>query len=264
MELAGRRLHLRDEGPREAPVVILLHGLGSSLHTFDGWAEALATNHRVIRLDLPGAGLSGPDPQGLYTDDRAIALLLALLDRLQVNRATLAGNSIGGRLAWRFAATHPDRVERMVLIAPDGYASPGFDYGVPPRVPAMLDLMRFFLPEWALRPNIAAAYGNPDALSEAVMARYHDLLLAPGNRKAMLDRMRQTVLVEPGPLLRGIKVPVLLLWGERDAMIPVANAQDYLAELPDARLVVLPGLGHVPQEEAPAASVRPVLKFLAD
>lgn len=264
VELAGQRLHLRDEGPREAPAVILLHGLGSSLHTFDGWAEALAPGHRVIRLDLPGAGLSGPDPAGLYTDDRAIALLLALMDRLEVTRATLAGNSIGGRLAWRFAAAHPGRVERLVLIAPDGYASPGFDYGVPPKVPAMLDLMRLFLPDWALRPNIAAAYGDPATLSEAVMTRYHDLLLAPGNRKAMLDRMRQTVLVEPGPLLRGIELPVLLLWGERDAMIPVANAQDYLAELPDARLVVLPGLGHVPQEEAPAASVQPVLDFLAD
>ncbi len=262
--IGGTLLHLRDEGPRDAPAVILLHGIGSSLHTFDGWAESLASSHRVIRFDLPGAGLSGQDPEGLYTDDRSIRLLMALLDELGIDRATLAGNSIGGRLAWRFAAAHPDRVARLILIAPDGYASPGFDYGVPPKVPAVLHLMRLFLPEWALRPNIAAAYADPAALSETVMERYHALLLAPGNRKAMLMRMRQTVLVEPGPLLRGISVPVLLLWGERDAMIPVANAQDYLAELPDARLVVLPGLGHVPQEEAPAESLAPVLDFLAD
>jgi pimeloyl-ACP methyl ester carboxylesterase len=244
--------------------VVLLHGIGSSLHTFDGWAVSLASSHRVIRFDLPGAGLSGQDPEGLYTDDRSIRLLMALLDELGLDRATLAGNSIGGRLAWRFAAAHPDRVSRLILIAPDGYASPGFDYGIAPRVPAMLHLMRLFLPKWALRPNIAAAYADPDRLSEPVMERYHALLLAPGNRKAMLMRMRQTVLVEPGPLLREIKVPVLLLWGEKDAMIPVANAQDYLAELPDARLVVLPGLGHVPQEEAPAESLAPVLDFLAD
>jgi pimeloyl-ACP methyl ester carboxylesterase len=262
--IGGTLLHLRDEGPRDAPAVVLLHGIGSSLHTFDGWAESLASSHRVIRFDLPGAGLSGQDPEGLYTDDRSIRLLMALLDELGLDRATLAGNSIGGRLAWRFAAAHPDRVARLILIAPDGYASPGFDYGIAPRVPAMLHLMRLFLPKWALRPNIAAAYADPDRLSEPVMERYHALLLAPGNRKAMLMRMRQTVLVEPGPLLREIKVPVLLLWGEKDAMIPVANAQDYLAELPDARLVVLPGLGHVPQEEAPAESLAPVLDFLAD
>lgn len=262
VDIAGTRLHLRDEGPRGAPAVVMLHGVGSSLHTFDGWAEGLAGRFRVIRYDLPGAGLSGPDPRGDYSDDRGVTQLLAVLDHLGIGRATLAGNSIGGRLAWRFAAAHPDRVDRLILISPDGYASPGFDYGKPPHVPWLLGAMRFALPKWALRPSIAAAYADPAALSDPVMERYHALLLAPGNRAAMLARMRQTVLVEPGPMLRGIRVPVLLLWGERDAMIPIANAQDYLAELPDARLVTLPGLGHVPQEEAPAVSLAPVLRFL--
>jgi pimeloyl-ACP methyl ester carboxylesterase len=262
VEIAGVQLHLRDVGPREGPAIVLLHGIGSSLHTFDAWAERLAINHRVIRYDLPGAGLSGPDPQEDYSDDRSVALLLAVLDHLGVARATLAGNSIGGRLAWRFAAAHPDRVERLVLIAPDGFASPGFDYDKPPAVPFVLEAMRLFLPKWALRPSIVAAYANPAALTDAVLERYHALLLAPGNRKAMLDRMRQTVLVPPEPYLRDIEVPVLLLWGEKDAMIPVGNTQDYLAALPDARLVVLPDVGHVPQEEAPEASLAPVLDFL--
>jgi pimeloyl-ACP methyl ester carboxylesterase len=262
VEVAGVRLHLRDEGPKTAHAVVLLHGIGSSLHTFDDWAKGLVPRYRVIRYDLPGAGLSGPDPQALYSDERAVAQLLAVLDHLGVARATLAGNSIGGRLAWRFAAAHPDRVERLILIAPDGYASPGFDYGKPPAVPAVLEAMRFALPKWALRPNIAAAYADPTRLTDAVLERYHALLLAPGNRAAMLDRMRQTVLVPPEPFLRAIRVPVLLLWGQDDAMIPIANAQDYLAELPDARLVTLPGVGHVPQEEAPGTSLAPVLEFL--
>jgi pimeloyl-ACP methyl ester carboxylesterase len=263
VDIAGVRLHLRDEGPRDAPVIVLIHGIGSSLHTFDAWAEGLTASHRVIRYDLPGAGLSGPDAERNYSDARAVAQLLAVLDHLQVPQATIGGNSIGGRLAWRFAAAHPDRVARLVLIAPDGFASPGFDYGKPPAVPFVLEAMRFALPKWALRPSIAAAYANPDALDAAVLERYHALLLAPGNRAAMLDRMRQTVLVPPAPFLQSITAPVLLLWGEKDAMIPVANAQDYLALLPDARLVVLPGLGHVPQEEAPVVSLAPVLEFLA-
>jgi pimeloyl-ACP methyl ester carboxylesterase len=262
VDIAGVRLHVRDEGPRDAPVIVLLHGIGSSLHTFDAWAEKLASTHRVIRYDLPGAGLSGPDPDRIYSDERSVAQLLAVLDQMDVSRATLAGNSIGGRLAWRFAAAHPDRVERLVLIAPDGFASPGFEYGKAPSVPFVLEAMRFALPKWALRPSIAAAYADPARLGDAVLERYHALLLAPGNRAAMLDRMRQTVLVPPGPFLRGVTVPVLLLWGEKDAMIPVENAQDYLAVLPDARLVVLPGVGHVPQEEAPEASLAPVLDFL--
>lgn len=262
VEVAGVQLHLRDEGPKTARAVVLLHGIGSSLHTFDDWAKGLVPRYRVIRYDLPGAGLSGPDPQALYSDERAVAQLLAVLDHLGVAHATLAGNSIGGRLAWRFAAAHPDRVDRLILIAPDGYASPGFDYGKPPAVPAVLEAMRFALPKWALRPNIAAAYADPARLTDAVLERYHALLLAPGNRAAMLDRMRQTVLVPPEPFLRRITVPVLLLWGQEDAMIPVANAQDYLAELPDARLVTLPGIGHVPMEETPAEVARVLRDFL--
>ncbi|NJS39883.1 MAG: alpha/beta fold hydrolase [Rhodobacteraceae bacterium] len=262
VDIAGVRLHLRDEGPRDGPAIVLLHGVGSSLHTFDGWAEGLAATHRVIRYDMPGAGLSGPDSDRNYSDERGVTQLLAVLDHLGIKRATIGGNSIGGRLAWRFAAAHPDRMERLVLIAPDGYASPGFDYGKPPAVPFVLEAMTYALPKWALRPNIAAAYADPSRLSDAVVERYHALLLAPGNRQAMLDRMRQTVLVPPEPYLQGIKVQVLLLWGENDAMIPVANAQDYLANLANARLVVLPSLGHVPQEEAPAVSLQPVLEFL--
>ncbi len=264
VDIAGVRLHLRDEGPKDAPAVVLLHGVGSSLHTFDGWAEGLTATHRVIRYDMPGAGLSGPDPDRVYSDEQGVAQLLAVLDHLGVARASVAGNSIGGRLAWRFTAAHPDRVERLILISPDGYASPGFDYGKPPAVPFVLEAMKYALPKWALRPNIAAAYADPGTLGDAVVTRYHALLLAPGNRQAMLDRMRQTVLVPPEPFLQGITVPVLLLWGEKDAMIPVANAQDYLANLPDARLAVLPNLGHVPQEEAPAVSLAPVLTFLGD
>jgi len=264
VDISGVRLHLRDEGPADAPAVVLLHGVGSSLHTFDGWAAGLSATHRVIRYDMPGAGLSGPDPDRVYSDAQGVAQLLAVLDHLGVARATIAGNSIGGRLAWRFAAAHPDRVGRVILISPDGYASPGFDYGKPPAVPFVLEAMKYALPKWALRPNIAAAYADPGTLSDAVVERYHALLLAPGNRQAMLDRMRQTVLVPPEPFLQGITAPVLLLWGGKDAMIPVANAQDYLANLPDARLVVLPDLGHVPQEEAPADSLAPVLDFLKD
>ncbi len=241
----------------------MLHGFGSSLHTFEPWARALENEYRVIRFDLPGSGLSEPDPSGVYTDVRSMELLQQLMDRLDVQSAVLIGNSIGGRLAWRFAASHPDRVMKLVLISPDGYASPGFEYGRRPEVPAVMNLMRFVLPKTLLRQNIVAAYGDPDALTEETLQRYHALLLAPGNRLAMVERMRQTVLVDPEPFLRKIEIPVLLLWGEKDAMVPASNASDYLRVLSNAELVSFPSLGHVPHEEAPEPSLAPLRKFLA-
>jgi pimeloyl-ACP methyl ester carboxylesterase len=114
-----------------------------------------------------------------------------------------------------------------------------------------------------LRANLAVAYARPERLTEATVTRYRDMMLAPGVRRAMLARMGQTVLHDPAPILARITAPVLLLWGERDAMIPIGNAADYLRDLPHASLVRLPDLGHVPFEEDPARSLPPVEAFLS-
>ena len=123
--------------------------------------------------------------------------------------------------------------------------------------------MRHILPKPLLRANLVQSYGDPAALTRANLDRYHDLLLAPGKRRALLDRMAQTVLTDPQPALERIAAPVLLLWGKKDALIPFDNAQDYLRHLPDARLVSFPELGHVPQEEAPEETLPPVAAFLS-
>jgi len=262
IEVAGTRLHVRDAGPKDAPAVVMLHGFGASLHTFEPWAQALSSDHRVVSFDLPGAGLSEPDPTGIYTDARSMEILVALLDRLGIDKASLVGHSIGGRLAWGFAAAHPDRVDRLVLIAPDGFASPGFEYGKPPEASLLVRSMRYVLPKPLVKSSLAPAYGDPRALTDATLDRYYDLMLAPGVRDGMIARMEQTVRQDPRPALRTIKVPVLLVWGTDDGMIPAINAQDYLRELPNARLVSFAGLGHVPHEEAPEVTLAPVRAFL--
>ena len=262
--VAGTQLHARDDGPRDAPVLIMLHGFGSSLHTWEPWAQALVGKYRVIRLDLPGAGLSPPDPTNDYTDARSIALILALMDRRSVLRATLVGNSLGGRIAWTLAAKHPERTDKLVLISPDGFASPGLEYGKAPDVPIALQAMQYVLPKALLQMSLEPSYGDPSVMSTVTVDRYHHLMLAPGVRKALLARMEQTVLVPPKPLLRSIKAPVLLLWGEKDMLIPFSNAADYAKNVPDIRLVSFPELGHVPHEEAPELSLTPLRAFLTE
>lgn len=262
VQVAGVRLHLRDTGPRDAPAVILLHGFGASLHTWDAWARSLDATYRVIRFDLPGFGLTGADPTGDYSDARSLTVLLALMDHLGVARATLVGNSMGGRIAWQFAATYPQRVAKLVLIAPDGFASPGQAYGVAPTVPLMMKVLPYVLPAPLLRATLAPAYADRTVLTEALFNRYRDMMLAPGVRRAILARMPQTVLVPPEPLLRRIQVPTLLLWGTKDAMVPFSNAADYQRVLPNARLAALDGVGHLPQEEVPDRSLAALRTFL--
>ena len=263
----GNSLHVRDSAPHAAPdqpVLLLLHGFGASLHTWDVWTARLSQHFRVLRVDLPGSGLSGSDAQGDYSDTRTIALLLALMDQRGIGRASIIGHSIGGRIAWTLAASHPTRVDKLVLLAPDGFASPGFAYGSAPEVPATMGLMRYTLPRWMLRSNLLLAYADPATLSDDLLTRYYELMLAPGSRAAMLARMRQTVLVDPVSLLRRITAPTLLVWGRQDGMIPFANAADYQREIPRNTLLELDNMGHLPHEESPQRALPAVEKFLLE
>ena len=115
----------------------------------------------------------------------------------------------------------------------------------------MMRALPYVLPSFMLRASLAPAYADPKVMTDALFDRYRDMMLAPGVRQAIVDRMGQQRLLDPVPLLKTIVAPTLLMWGEKDAMIPFANAADYLAALPHARLVALPGVGHLPQEEAP-------------
>jgi pimeloyl-ACP methyl ester carboxylesterase len=261
VEVAGIRLHLRDSGPKSASALVLLHGFGSSLQTWDDWARNLEADHRVIRYDLPGFGLTGADPTADYSDRRGIAVLLALLDRLGVARASVVGNSMGGRIAWTFAAQNPSRTDKLVLISPDGFASPELKYGATSKAPLVMQALPYVLPSFMLRDSLAPAFANVDVITEGLFTRYRDMMLAPGVRQAIVDRMNQVVLVDPVPMLKAIRAPTLLMWGEEDGMIPFANSADYLRALPNATLAALPGIGHIPQEEAPT-TVAIVRKFL--
>jgi pimeloyl-ACP methyl ester carboxylesterase len=262
IDVLGARLRVRISGPASAPVVILLHGFGSSLETWEPWAGVLERQFRVIRFDLPGFGLTGPDATGDYTDQRTVLILAALMDRLGIQKADLIGNSLGGKIAWNFAAAYPDRVNRLVLISPDGFASPGFEYGVKPKLPFLMRLLPYTLPRFLLRMNLVVAYADPKKLSDATLTRYQDMMLAPGDRQAILDRTQQVFLEPPAPKLAKISAPTLILWGEQDRMIPFSNSADYIRDIPHATRVALPGLGHVPFEEDPAGSLPPVLAFL--
>jgi pimeloyl-ACP methyl ester carboxylesterase len=220
----------------------------------------LSKDFRVIRYDAPGSGLSAPDTTGDYTDARSLQLLGDLMTKFCVERATLVGNSMGGRIAWSFAAAQPQRVNKLVLISPDGFASPDFEYG---KAPEVLQLMRVVLPHAVLRMNLKPAYVDPKTLTDPLLDRYHDLLRAPGAREAMLQRMRQMVLTDPVPQLQTIQAPTLLPWGEQDAMIPLSNSQAYRQAIAGSRLVTLRGVGPLPQEESPDRALEPVRAFLA-
>ena len=268
IELQGMQVHLRDEGPRDDPEpIVLIHGTSASLHTWDDWTAALKAERRVIRMDLPGFGLTGPAPDGDYRMERYADFIVALMDQLGVRQAVLAGNSLGGGVAWRTAAQHPDRVSRLVLVDASGY--PLQSTSVPlgfrlAQIDGLKPVMSRLLPRSMIEASVRNVYANPDKVTPELVDRYYELTLRAGNRESLTQRMklRETDALSAG-LISSIRQPTLILWGAQDRLITEPSGQRFHQDIAGSQYVVFEGLGHVPQEEDAERSVAPVLKFLA-
>ncbi len=272
VDVGGLRVHLRDVGPRDDPTpVVLVHGTSASLHTWEGWVKVLAAERRVISFDLPGFGLTGPNAKGDYRGDSYARFVLELMDTLKVQRFAIGGNSLGGEVAWRTAAMAPARVAKLVLVDASG---PAFEPASMPlgfrlaSVSVLNRLTEHLLPRSMVEASVRNVYGDPQRVTPELVDRYFELTLRAGNRHALVQRFAQ--LEEPGERGREaeariaqLKLPTLILWGERDRLIPVATSDTFERLIKGSQLVRFPELGHVPQEEDPAASVQPVKAFLA-
>jgi pimeloyl-ACP methyl ester carboxylesterase len=268
LSVDGLTAHLRDEGVRGDPEpIILLHGTSSSLHTWDGWAAGLADHRRVIRADLPGFGLTGPTPNGRYDIATYTHFVIALMDQLGVQRAVLAGNSLGGYVAWKTAVDHPDRVSRLILVDSAGYSFRSTSVPIAFRLarnPLLAPLMTHLLSRRMVESSVRNVYGDPSKVTPELVARYYEITLRTGNRRAMIDRFRQIQDGEFADQVRRVTQPTLILWGGQDRLIPPENAERFHADIAGSRLVVFDRLGHVPQEEDPVATLAAVRSFLGD
>jgi len=262
----GMLVHLRDQGPRDDPApIVLLHGTSASLHTWEGWAAVLQDKRRVISLDLPGFGLTGPFPDGDYRMSHYSAFLANVLEQLQVPRAVVAGNSFGGQLAWQFALDYPQRVERLVLVDAAGYPRNATSMPIGFRlaqIPALAPVMANVLPRPMIEASIRNVYGDPDQVSDELIDRYYELTLRAGNRDALRQRFIQAEAGQSYTRISELKMPTLILWGGRDELIPPVNAERFKRDIKGSRLVLFDELGHVPQEEDPARTVAVLMGFL--
>lgn len=267
VDVNGLRVHLRDEGPRDDAVpVVLLHGTSASLHTWDGWAAELSKTRRVIRFDMPGFGLTGPAVDNDYRLEAYVELVRSVLDTMGVQSCVLAGNSLGGRVAWGVAVAHPERVQKLILVDSGGYR---FNGSLPigfrvAEIPVLNRIMEVTLPRFMVESSVRNVYGDPARVTPELVDRYYDLTLRAGNRAALRERFAQQDLASDfSEQIRTIRQPTLILWGARDALLVPADAERFHRDIPGSRLVMFDALGHVPQEEDPAATLVPVREFLA-
>jgi pimeloyl-ACP methyl ester carboxylesterase len=266
LDVAGMQIHVRDEGPRDDPSpIVLIHGTSASLHTWEGWAQALKGRRRVIRFDLPGFGLTGPAPDGRYTIESYVQVTAAVLDKLGVKRFVIGGNSLGGNVAWASALALPGRVEKLILVDAGGY--PFTSTSVPigfrlARLPVVNRLLGSLLSRRLIETSVKNVYGDPGKVTPELVDRYYELTLREGNRRALMQRFEQSDFGAQAHRIRDLKLPTLILWGGRDRLIPPANAERFQRDIAGSERVMFDDLGHVPQEEDPARTVAVVRRFL--
>lgn len=269
VELApGTTIHMRDEGPRTGFAVVLVHGSNASLHTWEPWAARLIRRgYRVISLDLPAHGLTGATTEGLYTNAAYVGIVEQLVNRLDVQRFVLGGNSMGGGVAWRYALRHPERLAGLVLVDASGKprpkgASPPLGFSLA-RVPVLRDVMAIVTPRTLIERSFKQSIAVQSIATLTMVDRYWELLLYPGNRTATVARFGQYQAGEDAAAaLASLQVPTLIIWGREDHFIPVSVGAWFSQTIPGARITILDGVGHIPMEEAPDRSLAPVLQLL--
>ncbi len=264
--LMGMRVHLTDEGNlSDTTPLLFIHGTSSSLLTWEASKEILKKDYRIIRFDLPGFGLTGPNRDGIYSTAFNNQFIDSLMNFLQLKRVIIAGNSLGGSIAWQYALHRPDRVKGLILVDAAGIAplrkmkgAIGFKVA---QIPVLNQLMSVITPRFLIKKSLEDAYGNPQKISDSLVNQYFDMVTRKGNRRALVDRIKSGWGYSDSSILRKIDCPTLILWGRKDNLIPVENAGVFKRQISNSQLHIWDESGHVPMEEDPVAFSLEVKKW---
>lgn len=263
MEIDGMNVHYRIEGDGKMPLV-LLHGTSASLHTWDGWVEVLSDEFTIVRMDLPAFGLTGPAADGAYSLENYVDFLEKFTEALKLDTFYLAGNSLGGAIAWNYALVNPDQVKKLILIDASGFPKAAgkrpFIFRIAQN-PFFAAILKNFTPSFLVENNLKAVYFDQKKVTPQLVTRYHDLLLREGNRLAFIQRSKVLGKSRISEIAT-IDIPTLIQWGKHDAWIPVEDGYRFAEEMPNAQLIVYDNAGHVPMEEIPLETAQDARTFL--
>jgi pimeloyl-ACP methyl ester carboxylesterase len=261
----GTAVHYIMEGLAEDTLpLVLIHGTSASLHTWDTLSTLLKSKKRIIRLDLPAFGLTGPNRLNQYNFNFYNQFLDQFLNALKVTQCIVAGNSLGGSIAWNYALASPDKVKQLILLDASGYpkkdekGSLGFKLAA---VPVLNQALKHISPKSLIRKSLEDAFYNKTLVSETMVDQYNDLLLRIGNRGAVLE-LFQHPMKPDATKIKNISQPTLIIWGKQDQLISYQNASLFKQDIRNSSLLVLDKVGHIPMEEAPNQVATAILEFI--
>ncbi len=254
-------LHYRVEGAGQP--LLLLHGAFSSLHTFDSWAKKLKQDYQVIRLDLPGFGLSSAFPDKILSIAKFLKLIRRFLQRLELDKVSLVGSSLGGWLSWEFALKYKTQVNNLVLIGAAGFVKTD-NIPLPikmMRTPFVDKIVRYAVRKQTLEVFLKEVFVDTSKVTPKMVDRYFELFTYKDNQ-ASFFRLVNSNFKDRTKRLKEIEHPTLIIWGEQDKWVPVEDAYEFQERIPRAELVIYEDLGHLPFEEAPSSTLKDLKEFL--
>ena len=265
MDILGMKVHYRDEGVATDSVpLILLHGMSSSLNTWDSVVIDLKPHKRVISLDLPGFALTGPSPENAYNFPYYSKFIDSFTTRLQIKRFILVGNSLGGAISWNYALHNPSGLAKMVLVDAAGYPKKGESGSLGFKLastPVINNLLLYVTPKALVRKSLETVYFDQARVTDAQVERFHDVAIREGNREAALQIFKGSFKGDPKQI-KTIKTPTLILWGDKDNLIGVNNVDNFLKDIKGSKAEIYKNIGHVPMEEVPGKVANSILGFV--
>lgn len=241
----GVNIHYTDEGT--GPVVLLLHANYANLIDWNPWVTKLSSDYRVIRLDIPGHGLTEADSSNDYSMSRTLFLIEKLLVSLDIKNLSIVGASLGGTIGIHFASNNPESIDNLILVSPGALNPRIRGSNEPATVPKAFGLIAQITPRLLVKGLLSAGFGDPANVTEELITRWHDLLLREGQRDAQMARMKQYVSGDIDEVIRRVKSPVLIMWGKKNKVVPVELAyemKDLLINSTSIEMVIYESGGH--------------------
>ena len=263
IEIDGVNIHFAIDGT--GPDLLLLHANYANLIDWNPWVDQLKKHFRVIRIDIPGHGLTEADPSNDYSMQRTVFLLENFLNELEIDTLSIAGASLGGTTSLHYASQNPEKIDNLILVSPGALNPRVRGRTEPVTLPKPFEIIAYITPKIITETLLKGGFGDPNNVTDQLIKRWHDLLLREGQRDAQIARVNQYVSGDIDQVLSEVRAPALIMWGKKNNVVPVDLAyemKDMMKNSSRIEMIIYETGGHQLVQELGLQTGEDALKYL--
>ena len=263
IEIDGVNIHFAIDGT--GPDLLLLHANYANLIDWNPWVDQLKKHFRVIRIDIPGHGLTEADPSNDYSMQRTVFLLENFLNELEIDTLSIAGASLGGTTSLHYASQNPEKIDNLILVSPGALNPRVRGRTEPVTLPKPFEIIAYITPKIITETLLKGGFGDPNNVTDQLIKRWHDLLLREGQRDAQIARVNQYVSGDIDRVLSEVRAPALIMWGKKNNVVPVDLAyemKDMMKNSSRIEMIIYETGGHQLVQELGLQTGEDALKYL--